>query len=259
MSKHVIFNYHEGGFFSNFNKVITHLTHNKDVSKITWNLRGQPYGAFAYNASEVFSGLFKPYDEKILTSSEYTIKEFEHLDYTGKNAHNLYTGDTAWRNKLNDVFKKYIIPTDLLRKNIEVVDNFFLKNDSIKIGILKRNQLLKCEQVSNKMPVVENYIDVVSRIKGFNKTCILSVDNQQDLDYFTNRKDFKSVYSTNIRRTCVDTDLEPHFTPGTIQDAVYYFMDVYMLSKCDYLIHPISNMATAALYFNPNLKSIYLQ
>ena len=31
-----------------------------------------------------------------------------------------------------------------------------------------------------------------------------------------------------------------------------------MLSKCNYFIHPVSNMATAALYFNPELKSIYI-
>ena len=121
MSKHVIFNHHEGGFFSNFNKVITHLAHNKNVTKITWNLRGQVYGAFAYNVNEVFSELFEPYDEEISINSEYYIKEFEHIEYTGKNAHNLYLGNSEWRSNLNKVFKKYITPTKLLKKNIEIV------------------------------------------------------------------------------------------------------------------------------------------
>lgn len=259
MSKHIIFNHHEGGFFSNFNKVITHLAHNQDVTKITWQLRGQPYGAFAYNVNEVFSSLFETYDEGASINSECYVSEFKHLEYTGKNTHSLYTEDNTWRINLNNIYKKYITPTELLKKNIEVVDNYFKEKNNIKVGILKRNQLLKCEQNSNKMPAVEDYIDAISQIQDSNKTCILSVDNQVDLDYFISREDFKSIYSTNIRRTCRDTDSEPHFTPGTIQDAVYYFMDVYMLSKCDYLIHPISNMATAALYLNPNLKSIYLQ
>ena len=258
MSKHILFNHHEGGFFSNFNKVITCLAHEEDVTKITWCLQGQPFGAFAYNCDEVFSKLFETYDEKKPIESYYGKAQFEHLEYTGQNAHNLYTGDDEWRTTLHNTYKKYIIPTKLLQDNIDVVDKSFDKNTNIKIGILKRNQLLKCEQVSNTMPVIDRYIDAIHQIYG-NKTCVLSVDNTTDIEQFKSNSDLKFVYSTGIRRTNKDTDMEPHFTPGTIQDALYYFMDVYMLSRCDYLIHPISNMATAALYMNPNLKSIYLQ
>ena len=80
MSKHITFEHHEGGFFSNFNKVITHLTSTSDVSKITWNLKGQPFGAFAYNNDEVFSNLFQSYDEQKAITSSVVIKEFEYLE-----------------------------------------------------------------------------------------------------------------------------------------------------------------------------------
>lgn len=258
MSIHIDFCHHEGGFFSNFNKVITHLTHSADVSKVTWNLRGQPFGAFAYNCNEVFSNLFECYDEGKDIKSKIIISRFEQLQYTGKNAHNLYIGNTNWRNKLFNTYSKYIKPTKLLQDSINVIDSSFDNKNTIKIGILKRNQLLKCEQSNNIMPSVERYMDNILRISG-DKTCVLSVDNMTDLATFKTNKNFKVVYSANIKRTTRDTDMEPHFLPGTIQDALYYFMDVYMLSKCDYLIHPVSNMATAALYLNPNLKSIYLQ
>ena len=258
MSIHITFNQHEGGFFSNFNKVITHLAHSEEVTKITWNLRGQPFGAFAYNCSEVFSMLFEVYDENKPITSIANIEEFKYLEYTGKNAHNLYLGDKTWRTNLFDVYKKYIKPTKLLQYSIDIVDKSFARNNNIKVGILKRNQLLKCEQANNAMPDIERYINNISQIDG-DKTCVLSVDNITDLTQFRTKEKLKFIYSTDIKRTNKDTDMEPHFTPGTIQDALYYFIDVYMLSKCDYLIHPVSNMATAALYLNPELKSIYLQ
>lgn len=259
MNTHITFNHHEGGFFSNFNKVITHLAHNHDVSKITWNLNGQPFGAFAYNCGEVFSKLFQPYDDKQKITNNVSVGEFKYLEYTGKNIHELYLKeDTTWRQQLFDIYNKYITPTPLLQKNIDTVDNILHKTNRKKIGILKRNQLLKCEQVNNIMPTINNYNDEINKISG-DKLCILSVDNNTDLTQFLNNKDLKFTFSKNIKRTTTDTDMEPHFTPGNTQDALYYFMDVYMLSKCDYLIHPISNMATAALYLNPNLKSIYLQ
>jgi len=258
MSVHITFNQHEGGFFSNFNKVITCLAYSENISKISWNLIGQPFGAFAYNCGEVFSNLFELYDEQKLIDSHHVETEFKYLEYTGKDTHQLYISDNTWRSDLNKVYKKYIIPTKLLQKSIDVVDEHFAKNANIKVGILKRNQLLKCEQTNNTMPSMESYINNIHQIPG-NKTCVLSIDNNTDIELFKSIRDMKFIYSTGIRRTTKDTDMEPHFLPGTIQDALYYFMDVYMLSKCDFLIHPVSNMATAALYMNPNLKSIYLQ
>jgi hypothetical protein len=260
MSNNIIFLQHEGGFFSNFNKVISYLANNSEVSKITWDLKGQPYGAFAYSCDEVFSHLFKQYSSGVAPIKDIRIKEFEYLEYTSGNVHKLYISDNqSWRLKLYETFVKYIEPTPHLQRSIDVVDATFSSLSGIKVGILKRNQLLKCEQVSGSMPHINEYLNIINEIEG-NKTLILSVDNETDLNTFRSMyPNDRCIFSKSIRRTNVDTDREPHFTPSSVQDAIYYFMDVYMLSKCDYLIHPISNMATAALYMNPNLKSIYLQ
>ncbi len=258
MSIHVIFNQHEGGFFSNFNKVVTHLAHTEDVSRVTWNLKGQPYGAFAYECEELFSNLFEQYNTEKQISNTSIVTDFKYLNYTGKNTHDLYLGENTWRYNLNEVYKKYFHPTKILQDAINTVDSYFSKIEGVKVGILKRNQLLKCEQVSNCMPCVDSYLNMLKSIDSVN-LCVLSIDNNTDLNLFKTTIDTKITYSTGIRRTNKDTDTEPHFTPSSIYDAINYFIDVYMLSKCNYLIHPVSNMATAALYFNPNLKSVYLQ
>jgi hypothetical protein len=41
-------------------------------------------------------------------------------------------------------------------------------------------------------------------------------------------------------------------------DGAYHYLESFVLSKSDYLIHPVSNMATAALYMNPKIKNIFL-
>lgn len=253
MSVHYIFEHHEGGLFSNINKIVTFLAYNKP-GKITWNCNGQPFGAFAYNFGEVLGQLFKNVIITNSISSVQIIKEFEFLQYTGKNADILYTQrDQSWRELLNKSYTKYIHPTEALKNKMKSVDKKFAEIKQQKIGILKRNQLLKCEQVTNMMPDISSYKKNIPE----NSTLYLSVDNYRDLKYFCS--EFDCHYNSDMKRTETDTDMEPHFTPGNVDDLHNNFLDVYALSKCDYLIHPVSNMSTAALYMNTNLKSIYLR
>ena len=249
--------HHEGGFFSNFNKVTTYLR-NKNVVGIHWNLQGQPYGAFAYKCGEVFGKLFKEYNEGKNIDEIFELREYDCLDYTGKDVHIQYISkDQKWRNELNATLK-YIKPTPILQTFIDEIDEKFaaLKGKKI-IGVLKRNELLKCEQVNGKLPTIEEYFTEIDKLFDDNTYICLSVDNITDINQFINKYS-RCAYNPHIRRTQFNTDTEPHFLPGTAHDAIYTFLEVYMLSKCNYFIHPVSNMATAALYFNPELKSIYI-
>ena len=260
MSRHLIVHQHEGGFFSNFNKVISFLETHPEVSKITWDLQGQPFGAFAYNCGEVFSKLFVPFwDKNPIEGEPYILSEYVDQRHTGKNAHGLYTGHQGWRNSLHRTLQQYIRITPYLIPRIKSIhDTFNSVKDRPKVGILKRNELLKCEQQKNCMPAFEQYQAAIKELKLEKPVFMFSIDNLYDLDQF--KAEFRPhMYSPGMRRTQKNTDMEPHFLPGTQQDAAAAFLDVYMLSMCDYFIHPVSNMATAALYFNPKMKSIYLQ
>jgi hypothetical protein len=257
MSLHLVVHQHEGGFFSNFNKVVSFLEAHPEVSKITWDLQGQSFGAFAYGCGEVFSKLFVSYDTSpCLTTHQLT--EYVDQRHTGRNTHGLYLGPDNWRAQLHRAYIQYIKPTPYLGSRIEQVDDIFNQlKERPKIGILKRNELLKCEQQKNCMPSFEQYQVAISQLKLKDPVYVFSVDSLYDIDQF--KVNYKPhVYSPIIRRTHKNTDMEPHFLPGTELDAATIFLDVYMLSLCDYFIHPVSNMATAALYMNPLVKSIYL-
>lgn len=253
---HVIVQFHEGGFFSNFNKVTTFLNNTKDnIVKITWDLQGQPYGAFAYNCGEVFGKLFEPYNTEEAADEIYYLQTYTDLSYTGNNVHNKYSL-TEWRTDFNRTLK-FFKPTPFLQKRIDTLENNSIFKAANLIGILKRNNRLKCEQHDNKLPTLEEYYTEIDKHFTDNSYLYLAVDNIHDLNSFIGKYK-KCIYNTKSRRTNFDTDEEPHFTPGTAEDARNTYLEVYTLAKCKTFIHPLSNMSTAALYFNPKLVSIYI-
>jgi len=250
--------FHEGGFFSNFNKVATFLALTTDnVVKITWNLQGQPYGAFAYNCGEVFGKLFEEYDTGESIHEICELKVYTNTEYTGKEAFNKYQ-QTEWRNNFNKILK-YFKPTDLLRPYIDSIEHkYIFTSDKVNlIGILKRNNRLKCEQPDNVLPELSNYFEKIDKLKDENTYLYLAVDNLYDINSFIERYK-KCIYNPKSRRTNFYTDEEPHFTPGSVDDAIATYMEVFTLSKCKEFIHPVSNMATAVMYFNPNIKTNYI-
>ena len=252
---HLKVKFHEGGFFSNFNKVVTFLSQTKDtVTEITWDLKGQPYGAFAYNCGEVFSKIFDKYikleGQKVIELETYT-----DMKYTSKNIHESYISeDQSWRVSLNNTLQ-YFLPNKLLKQKQQNIDKQF-ENKRI-ISILKRNELLRCEQINNSLPTLDDYFSEIDKIIDVNTYLYLCVDNINDLNEFIKRYK-KCIYNPKMRRTSFNTDTEPHFTPGNEQDILYTYLDVYSMSRSEYIIHPLSNMATAALYHNPKIKSIYI-
>lgn len=256
---HVEVKFHEGGFFSNFNKVVTFIDSCQDnICRITWNLQGQPYGAFAYNCGEVFGKLFDEYNNGQSVDQEYTLETYNNLKYTGRDVHKVYVEeDATWRNNLNKTLK-YFTPTPLLQSGIDKLQTNSIFNRQVNIiGVLKRNELLKCEQSSNRMPSLEDYFKEIDKEFTDNTYLFLSVDNINDLNSFIDRYK-KCIYNTKTRRTQYCTDTEPHFIPGTAEDAKNIYLEVHALSKCNSFIHPLSNMSTAVLYFNPTIKSIYI-
>lgn len=249
---------HEGGFFSNFNKIATYLSDYPNVSKITWHLYGQPYGAFAYNCGELFSNLFKTYQSEKESNLIVDLQTYNRTTYTGKDIHYQYiSNNTEWRYNLNKTLK-YFIPTGELQSLITTLDNI-LNNIKPKklIGVLKRNNRLSCEQQNNTLPTIERYFEEIDKIFDDETYVCLSVDNVSDLNQFI-KKYKRCIFNPKIRRTQTVFDEEPHFLPGSKLDAMYTYLEVYMLSKCQTFIHPVSNMATASLYFNPQQQSIYI-
>lgn len=253
---HLIVKQHEGGFFSNFNKIVTFLSECTDeIVKISWNLQGQPYGAFAYDCGEVFGKVFNNFTTAKSIDKVNELVTYSNFTYTGKNVHDVYTSnDLSWRHSFNSClcyFNLTNIASDLLNQLTKQMQNKKI------ISVLKRNELLKCEQINNRLPTLDTYFKQIDCLYDNSTYLYLSVDNVNDLNAFISRYG-KCIYNPKMRRSNFNTDTEPHFTPGTYLDAIYTYMEVVALSRGSHFIHPISNMATSVLYHNPYITSIYI-
>lgn len=252
-------NPHEGGLFSNFNKLIYYLTKYKDVNKITFNMISNKDNKplyFIQDNEELFSKLFDIYDDGNESKKKIAITQFRDLEITAKNAYNYYNEN---RNKLqayHDTYKKYIKIKNSLQEKINKKVIELKSNTDQRICIFVRSDALKNEQPSNMMPTREDYDKAIEAItKSENVKYFLCVDNNEDLDYYKNK--YQPNYFTNIRRTKNSKDGEPHINSiGSLEELENSFIEVVLMSQCDILVHCVSNMATASLYMNMKQQSI---
>ena len=235
------------------------LKHYKTVNKINFNVKSKKKAKVLYyikENEELFSKLFDIYDDgnkssKLITSDSY-------IDYTitGQDAYRYYNEN---RNKLqpyHDTYKKYIKIKKELQKKINKKCIELKENADQLICIFVRSDALRHEQPSGKMPSRDDYDKAIQNInKSNNVKYFLCVDNNNELEYYKNK--YTPNYYTTIRRTRHTKDGEPHSNNiGTLTDLEDSFIEVVIMSKCDILVHCISNMATASLYMNMNQQSI---
>ena len=250
-----------GGFFSNFNMLIDNLVNDNNIVEIEYNvLSGGDSLKYIKENEELFSKLFEPYK----TDKEY--KYIEYIDtYKDKNivakdASNMYAEN---RNKLqpyNDAFNKYIIIKPHIKDKINNEIKELQKGNPDKIiGIFKRSNNLASEQPSGKMPSREEYIQKIDSLNISDKTkFFLRIDNDDDLDFF--KKKYQFNYYTTIKRSKNSSSNAPHlYNLQTLNDLESIFIEIYLLSKCDILIHCVSNMATASLYMNMKQESVFIK
>jgi hypothetical protein len=247
------------GFFANFNKLITYLVDNPSTTKITYDMRSHgPTTAFSYikENEELFSKIFDDYDEGLETSKIINGSHFQSNRISHVNAYNYYNGNRNNLQPFNDAFNKYIRIKPHIQQKIDIHVNELKNNADQIIGIFVRSNALADEQPSKIMPSREEYINTIEQIpKSNNVKYFFCIDNEEELNYY--REIYKPNYFTNIRRTKNINDGEPHTkTMGTLEDLEDSFIEVCIMSKCDILVHCISNMVTASLYMNMNQQSI---
>ena len=242
--------YPNGGLFSNVNKTLEFLYHNQHFENVIWYLTSQNQGPFCYikEGEELFSHIFEQYHIKLndkIATYPNSIKEKINQIQCYKNREKLKV--------YNPIFNRYFkIKDDINDIVLRKSENF---NENT-IGILVRGDKLKNEQPTKKMPSLEKYLNAVKHLNIQDPNFFLSIDNMKDLYLFKHM--FAPNYHTDIRRSKNNT-IEPHLhLMGTEKDLIDSFVEVFLLSKCKYLIHPVSNMATTSLIMNNEQKSIFI-
>lgn len=240
---------HGAGLWSNINKVVTCLRI-YDYVQVDWSKADVNDPAYKYGGSfygDCWDYLFEPsaWDDRFPTD---TILEYPFYEVTGACAGVLYQNEQwNWRRNYNEAWKKLTCKITHPEVRPET------------IGVLIRSDALGGEQITGVSQTLEQYAEAMQKVATA-KTSFLIVSSDEESIAWMEKRFGRIQYVKGVKRCARRSDPEQHVNvPQTVDDAIQVVREVLTLANCSYLIHPVSNMATAALYINLNLKSVYLK
>jgi hypothetical protein len=249
------------GLFSNIFAVINHLVwckkENKDLVIYWCNKKcfyGVPYG---YNGSKnIWEYYFEPlseniYQKKDIIHYDYYAPDGQGIDIDFKNYHKNFSYE--YRSFINTYFEKYVhIKPTIIQK----INDFYQKNIARKktVGIHVRRT-----DHNQETPHINllRYIEAARKFKNFQ--FFVATDDERVLNFFKHYLSAPVLYYDSFR-SIDDTALHKfnnHVTNRALMGE-QVLIEAKLLSMCDVLIHSVSNVSLAALFFNPLLKNIYL-
>lgn len=264
---------HDAGFFSNFNKVMNHLVcslHRNGIRSIEvdWNIeKGKKFNAFFFGTPKdgniwehFFDQLSFPPHSCIIRKRTDSYRDYS---ITDRNVYSLYTSGPGWRQQYHAAFSEYIhIKPHILQKVGQIYSEYLAGRYCIGVHI--RNEAHKREQPDGQMPPLEHYMAEIRHIIS-SKKAEIKIFLATDVEEYVIR--FKDVFGEKVFTQTEIGRLEK--SPGNPEEQVIYTFDpdlkfaeevlndCLLLSKCDVLIHRVSNIATAAGYINPSMSMIY--
>lgn len=245
---------HHAGLFSLINKVaLCHTLYSHvhvDMSKGEGFIYGQENWW-----PELFAATVPPEGEFDV------INAYPNTTITGREAGNLYgfagpfwkeLGPT-WREMFHDVWLKMHVSPKIVQSALDFMAQMQWMD---VVSCLIRANCHRGEQLSDRNQTLEEYAAAYRTIQKPNSILHVMAGDQETIQWFLDRFDISYVPTTK-RTATRDTD---HIAmPQTVEDAKQALLEVLILSMSRALIHPTSNMATAALYINPGLENVYLR
>ncbi len=238
---------HNAGLFSLINKVMVcagiydhvHVDFTKGPC-----LYGEP-------GQNVWDCLFHPTEHPSGAFDE--IADYPDWSITAANAGKTYESGEEWRFRYHKLWNRFRVRETLLSE-VELVTSSWTQDT---IGILVRCNGHSREQLSDRSQPLDEYARAFERIRREGSIMHVMAGDWMTLKWFQAR--FPVSFSCGIRRT--ETRDEDQLLHGqqTVEDARKCMVEVMTLARCRALIHPVSNMATSALYQNPFMESVYLR
>jgi len=237
----------EAGLFSQINFVITHIEALRDADfQVDWTSRT------LYSADgeeDLFEKLFLPCGRGLGEGAVVT--EWPHQRYTWRNADPLYLGNTRWRERLNQCWRKLRVQPELIAR----VDEFCAGWSEQPTALHVRNLSIGSECHKGQAPGLEDYARVVRGIDG---PVFLATDNEEAVSFFRELLGERLILRSAGRSPDMATEFHLTGCPS-VEDARDCLVDALVMSKCKKLIHSVSNVATAVLYQNPEMEQIYVR
>ena len=239
---------HKAGLFSLINKVVTAAELYDNVHVDFSN--GTLYSDVGVN---LWDYLFEP----TINRGGVVLEEYPHYKYTYVHPASLYVdGNDNWRSRLNAVFSRFKIQDTIYDA---VASSDYPQGPVVAVQVRSGNH--KGEQPSGKHALLEDYFRLINGVlvDSPETQIYLATSDNETVATFTAEYGDKLWYDVKTRRGRTrSTDFHEE-AQQYIEDAARCLREVILMSKATTLIHPVSNMATAALYMNPNSKSVFIQ
>lgn len=233
---------HHAGLFSLINKVITcaEKYEHVHVDFSNGSIYSQP-------GDNLWNHLFEPTEDK----GGDVIEAYPDQLYTYKNVAECYMSGNTWRHWLNDLWNRFTPLPSITSDAREFVE---ANNIADCIAVQVRSIPHAGEQINGECQTLDRYAHAIQEEGGGRIFAVCG--DQSTLEWLSSR--FDALSDPKTRRS-LDRSVNFHeVAPQTPEDAIQCLKEVMVMSHAKALIHPISNMATAALYMNRNIKSIYL-
>jgi hypothetical protein len=250
--KHVIGNT-SAGFFSCFCCVLNHLEwceKNNKIPVVYWGLPG-----CQFYQSQGYDGSFNPWEYYFEPLSDLFYSEQDRVDNTywfeNQMCFSGWALDDQTRKKAHELITKYIRVKPSIQKKI---DDFYQKNMAGKktIGIHLRGTDKYLEE-----PVVplSRYIDKANEISHGSMQFFIASDDSKLFEQAKNLLKGKVIYFDSFRAS-TNQHMWQNWHPQKARLGEEVLIEAILLSRCDLIIHGFSNVAAAALYFNPTVQNI---
>jgi uncharacterized protein (TIGR03032 family) len=266
--KNLVIKSHEnGGFFSNFNKVLNWLSEiDRECNvHVDWTYTGSEsafrYGdAIGENIWEIF---FEPISDAVSATEAVVQDRYIDFTMTGAGAHLMYLGKDfpSLRNRYGQIFAQFVrVKSEILAEAEQIfaalMDGYFC------IGVHKRHQLHRVEDFYLQPVPIANIIDTICKIMPATPKVriFLATDEEDAIAAFSEAFDERLIYQAQAARSPATAQQEMHWNRehrGSYL-AKQVLMDALLLARCQVLVHGVSNVATAVLMMNPQMSSVYL-
>jgi hypothetical protein len=258
MSKNCVIRPHSAGLWSLINNVATCYAIYDNVF-VDWR-GGHLYG----NAQDgdLWLHLFNnnpPYPHAEHDKVNDYPKGHETLTYL--HAAQLYPHQ-GWRKHYNAIWQRFGVREEWADRVAQYLVETF--GTQPYIAALIRADTHRGEQVGGRSQTLKEYEDAIraeithmQAATGQTPGVYIAAGDDETLEWM--RRRFNCKYYPHTRRSRTRAS-DFHLTaPQHFHDAVNCLVEVMIMAQAHALVHPVSNMATGALYINPGVQSIYIQ
>jgi hypothetical protein len=260
-----------GGFFSNFNCVMSNLERylGKDgfaAAEVVWPVRADlPH--FSYGRAEdgnVWLHFFEPLDFPEFPPTRVEMSEYPKTGVcliSSLEAYATYKLNWRWRRIYHRLFTRFIKLRPFLIQRVDGI----VRDDMAGrfcVGVHYRNPQ-HAGECPRPIPEPEAFIARVRRLlpAGRPVAVVLASDVEPAVEAFRAAFGDTLVVQPEVTRALSLAQEQLHHGAAhpSLNLGEQVLMDCLLLARCDVLLHVVSNVATAAGFINPRLKLVYCE